>query len=208
MDEEAAFFGDTAPEKLKIPFILRQLICIGPWYLFKCVQFESNSTHVCNASRRISGSENCRSKTKGYLGDIKYVPENEESNCLAMRHCCFSWCPPLCCRQKSVVSLDGGLYEHYTKFRTCMEDTLAELLGEKSPTTLSSSFPMMAPVLEQHSWQPLTRNTPRPMNLKDGLTKYIKESNCCDFVYFQLLQTNCYLHLPILSYAHSECIIG
>ena len=31
--------------------------------------------------------------------------------------------------QKSAVALDGGLYEHYTKFRTCMEDTLGELLG-------------------------------------------------------------------------------
>lgn len=34
-------------------------------------------------------------------------------------------------KQKSVVSLDGGLYEHYTKFRTSMESTLAELLGEE-----------------------------------------------------------------------------
>ena len=34
-------------------------------------------------------------------------------------------------KQKSVVALDGGLYEHYTKFRTCMESTLKELLGEE-----------------------------------------------------------------------------
>lgn len=33
-------------------------------------------------------------------------------------------------KQKSVVALDGGLYEHYTKFRTTMEDTLKELLGD------------------------------------------------------------------------------
>lgn len=32
---------------------------------------------------------------------------------------------------KSVVALDGGLYEHYTKFRTCMENTLTELLGDE-----------------------------------------------------------------------------
>lgn len=34
-------------------------------------------------------------------------------------------------KQKSVVSLDGGLYEHYTKFRTTMESTLKELLGDE-----------------------------------------------------------------------------
>lgn len=34
-------------------------------------------------------------------------------------------------KQKSVVALDGGLYEHYTKFRTTMENTLKELLGDE-----------------------------------------------------------------------------
>ncbi|XWS26772.1 hypothetical protein CRYUN_Cryun26dG0058900 [Craigia yunnanensis] len=34
-------------------------------------------------------------------------------------------------KQKLVVALDGGLFEHYTKFRTCMENTLGELLGEE-----------------------------------------------------------------------------
>lgn len=33
-------------------------------------------------------------------------------------------------KQKSVVALDGGLFEHYTKFRTAMESTLNELLGD------------------------------------------------------------------------------
>lgn len=34
-------------------------------------------------------------------------------------------------KQKSVVALDGGLYEHYTEFRTSMESTLKELLGDE-----------------------------------------------------------------------------
>ena len=34
-------------------------------------------------------------------------------------------------KQKSAVALDGGLYEHYTKFRTTMENTLKELLGDE-----------------------------------------------------------------------------
>lgn len=33
--------------------------------------------------------------------------------------------------QKSEIALDGGLFEHYTKFRTSMESTLKELLVEE-----------------------------------------------------------------------------
>lgn len=33
-------------------------------------------------------------------------------------------------KQKSVVAMDGGLFEHYTKFRNCMYSTLQELLGD------------------------------------------------------------------------------
>ena len=35
-------------------------------------------------------------------------------------------------KQKSVIALDGGLFEHYTKFRTCLESTLKELLGAEA----------------------------------------------------------------------------
>ncbi|KAE9448713.1 hypothetical protein C3L33_19400, partial [Rhododendron williamsianum] len=35
-------------------------------------------------------------------------------------------------KQSSVIALDGGLYEHYTKFRTALESTIKELLGEAS----------------------------------------------------------------------------
>ena len=32
--------------------------------------------------------------------------------------------------QKNVIAMDGGLYEHYTEYRECLENTLKELLGE------------------------------------------------------------------------------
>lgn len=38
--------------------------------------------------------------------------------------------------QRSVIALDGGLYEHYTKFSTCMETTLKELLGEETADSI------------------------------------------------------------------------
>lgn len=39
-------------------------------------------------------------------------------------------------KQKSVIALDGGLFEHYTKFRSCMESTLKELLGDEVAKTI------------------------------------------------------------------------
>lgn len=33
--------------------------------------------------------------------------------------------------QKTVIAMDGGLYEHYTAFSKCLEDTLEELLGKE-----------------------------------------------------------------------------
>jgi len=34
--------------------------------------------------------------------------------------------------QRSVIAIDGGLFEHYTKFRQCLETTLGELLGDEA----------------------------------------------------------------------------
>lgn len=39
-------------------------------------------------------------------------------------------------KQKMVVAMDGGLFEHYTKFSVCMEKALKELLGEEVSKTL------------------------------------------------------------------------
>lgn len=38
--------------------------------------------------------------------------------------------------KKTVVALDGGLYEHYTEYSKCMENTLRELLGEEVAETI------------------------------------------------------------------------
>lgn len=39
-------------------------------------------------------------------------------------------------KQKSVIALDGGLFEHYTKFRSCLESTMEELLGDEAANNL------------------------------------------------------------------------
>ena len=37
---------------------------------------------------------------------------------------------------RTVIALDGGLYEHYKKFSSCLEATLADLLGEEASSSL------------------------------------------------------------------------
>lgn len=38
--------------------------------------------------------------------------------------------------QKSVIAMDGGLFEHYTQFSECMESSLKELLGDEASGTI------------------------------------------------------------------------
>jgi len=39
--------------------------------------------------------------------------------------------------QRSVIAIDGGLFEHYTRFRECLESTLGELLGEEASKSVA-----------------------------------------------------------------------
>lgn len=38
--------------------------------------------------------------------------------------------------EKIVVAMDGGLYEHYTEYSKCLENTLVELLGVEMSTSI------------------------------------------------------------------------
>ncbi|KAK3016469.1 hypothetical protein RJ639_007718 [Escallonia herrerae] len=132
MAEEAAFFGDTVPPKLKIPFVLRtphmsamhhdtssDLKVVGT--KLKDILEISNTSlktrkvvvEVCD----IVATRGARLSAAGILGILKKLGRDtvkEGDN------------------QRSVIALDGGLFEHYTKFRECMESTLKELLGDAS----------------------------------------------------------------------------
>ena len=39
-------------------------------------------------------------------------------------------------KRRTVVAVDGGLFEHYKKFSACVEATLADLLGEAAPSVV------------------------------------------------------------------------
>ncbi|XP_057967363.1 hexokinase-1-like [Malania oleifera] len=130
MAEDAALFGDTVPPKLKIPFILRtphmsamhhdtspDLRVVGS--KLKDILEISNTSlktrkvvvELCD----VVASRGARLSAAGIYGILKKlgrdtVKEGE--------------------KQKSVIALDGGLFEHYSKFSTGMESSLREMLGE------------------------------------------------------------------------------
>ncbi|XP_043704147.1 hexokinase-1-like [Telopea speciosissima] len=131
MAEEAAFFGDTVPEKLKIPFILRtpemsamhhdkssDLRVVGN--KLKDILGISNTSlktrkvivELCN----IVSTRGARLSAAGILGILKKlgrdtVKEGE--------------------KQRTVIALDGGLFEHYKEFNHCLQATLKELVGKE-----------------------------------------------------------------------------
>ncbi|KAI3447041.1 hypothetical protein Pfo_003706 [Paulownia fortunei] len=130
MAEEASFFGDNIPPKLKIPFILRtpdmsamhhdtssDLKVVGS-KLKDILEIKNSSlkmrkmiVELCD----IVASRGARLAAAGILGILKKLGRDtlKEGE-----------------KQRSVIALDGGLFEHYSEFRNCMNSTLKELLGE------------------------------------------------------------------------------
>ncbi|KAJ0254186.1 Hexokinase-1 [Hirschfeldia incana] len=132
MAEEAAFFGDSVPPKLRIPFIIR----------------------TPNMSAMHSDTSPDLKVVGSKLKDILEVPTTS----LKMRKVVISLCDIIASRgarlsaagiygilkklgrdapkdgetQKSVIAMDGGLFEHYTQFSECMESSLKELLGDEA----------------------------------------------------------------------------
>ncbi|KAJ0030015.1 hypothetical protein Pint_13282 [Pistacia integerrima] len=102
MAEEAAFFGDTVPPKLKIPFILR-------------TPDMSAMHHDTSSDLRVVGK-----KFKGYIRGIVGILKKLGRDTVKDGE-----------KQRSVIALDGGLYEHYMKFSACMKSTVKEMLGEE-----------------------------------------------------------------------------
>ncbi|KAG5041631.1 hypothetical protein JHK82_013733 [Glycine max] len=136
MAEEADFFGDTVPPKLKVPFILRtpdmsamhhdtssDLKVVGN--KLKDILEISNTSlkmrkivvELCD----IVATRGARLAAAGILGILKKIGRDTVK---------------VGEKQKSVIALDGGLFEHYTKFRECLEGTLKELLGDEAAETI------------------------------------------------------------------------
>ncbi|OAY27223.1 hexokinase-1 [Manihot esculenta] len=131
MAQEAAFFGDVVPPKLEIPFILRtphmsamhhdtssDLKVVGS-KLKDILEISNTSLKMRKAIVElcdIVATRGARLSAAGIMGILKKLGRDTVKDGE---------------KQKSVIALDGGLFEHYTKFRSSMESTLKELLGEE-----------------------------------------------------------------------------
>ncbi|KAL9304422.1 hypothetical protein ACSQ67_021685 [Phaseolus vulgaris] len=130
MAEEALLFGDDVPPKLKDPFILRtpdmsamhhdssaDLTVVGS--KLKNVFGISDTSlevrkvvvEICN----IVATRGARLSAAGILGILKKLGKDTISDGKG---------------EKNVIAMDGGLYEHYTEYSKCLENTVKELVGD------------------------------------------------------------------------------
>ncbi|XP_004513053.1 hexokinase-1-like [Cicer arietinum] len=134
--EQADFFGDNVPPKLRIPFILRT-----PDMSAMHHDTSSDLKVVENKLRAIFEIHNTSLKRRKIVVELCDIVSVRGARLAAAG--IFGILKKLGRdtvkageKQKSVIALDGGLFEHYTKFRSCMESTLKELLGDEVAKTI------------------------------------------------------------------------
>ncbi|XP_074312495.1 hexokinase-1-like [Silene latifolia] len=131
MAEEASFFGNNIPPKLLTPFILRtpdmsamhhdsspDLRVVGSKIktILEIPDLSLKKRKVIHKLCVIVATRGARLAAAGIFGILKKAGRDTLANCE---------------NQRTVVAIDGGLYEHYTEFRECLEDTLRELVGDR-----------------------------------------------------------------------------
>ncbi|KAL2534107.1 Hexokinase-1 [Abeliophyllum distichum] len=136
MAEEAAFFGDEVPPKLKIPFILRT-----PEMSAMHHDTSSDLRVVGNKLKDILEISNTSPKTRRVVVELCNIVATRGARLAAAgllgvlkkmgRDTLREGGP-----QKTVIAMDGGLYEHYTEYSKCLENTLRELLGEEAASSI------------------------------------------------------------------------
>ncbi|XP_071717386.1 hexokinase-2-like [Rutidosis leptorrhynchoides] len=132
MAVESEFFGETVPSKLEKPFILRtpdmsamhhdctadlRVVAVKLKDILEISNTSLKMRKVIVTLCEIVATRGARLSAAGILGILKKIGRDTikgEEN------------------QKSIIAMDGGLFEHYTKFREAMQCGLNELLGEAS----------------------------------------------------------------------------
>ncbi|WVZ24456.1 hypothetical protein V8G54_003000 [Vigna mungo] len=140
MAEEALLFGENVTPKLKDPFIFRynvrtpdmsamhhdssaDLNVVGS-KLKNIFEISDSSLEVrkvvveiCN----IVATRGARLAAAGILGILKKMGKDSMSDVKG---------------EKNVIAMDGGLYEHYTEYSKCLENTLKGLVGEDASESI------------------------------------------------------------------------
>lgn len=135
MAEEAAFFGDEVPPKLKTPFVLRtpdmsamhhdtsadlRVVSNKLKDIFEVSNTPLKTRRVVVGLCNIIATRGARLAAAGILGVLKKMGKDTSTGV-----------------EKTVIAMDGGLYEHYTEYRKCLENTVIELLGENSSSSIA-----------------------------------------------------------------------
>ncbi|CAD5165585.1 unnamed protein product [Musa acuminata subsp. malaccensis] len=135
LSKEASFFGDSVPPKLEVPFILRTPVM-------------SAMHHDTSADLKVVGKK---------LNEVLGIPDTS----LKTRKVVIQICDIIAKRGarlaaagivgilkkigrdnavkdggRTVIAMDGGLYEHYTIFSECLQCTLKEMLGEEASSSV------------------------------------------------------------------------
>ncbi|PWZ08269.1 Hexokinase-5 [Zea mays] len=135
---EASLFGDVVPPKLELPFILRtpdmsamhhdsshDLKTLGA-KLKDIVGVADTSLEVRYITRHICdlvAERAARLAAAGVYSILKKIGRDKVPSGGGKM-------------PRTVVALDGGLYEHYKKFSSCVEATLTDLLGEEASSSV------------------------------------------------------------------------
>ncbi|MBA0876740.1 hypothetical protein Goshw_010574 [Gossypium schwendimanii] len=131
-----AFFGDIVPPKLKEPFILGTPVMSAMHHdtspdLKVVANNLKDILEISNTSLKmrkvivqlcdIVATRGARLSAAGLLGILKKMGRDtiKEGE-----------------KQKTVIAMDGGLYEHYEEYRNSLENCLKELLGEEVSKTI------------------------------------------------------------------------
>ncbi|URE28685.1 glucose homeostasis [Musa troglodytarum] len=133
--KEASFFGDSVPPKLEVPFILRTPVMSAMHHDtspdLKVVGTKLNEVlgipdtslktrkvviQVCD----IVAKRGARLAAAGIVGVLKKIGHDN-----AVKD-----------GGRTVIAMDGGLYEHYTIFSECLQCTLKEMLGDEASSSV------------------------------------------------------------------------
>ncbi|KAJ0971417.1 hypothetical protein J5N97_019376 [Dioscorea zingiberensis] len=135
--EEAALFGDVVPPKLKEPFILRT-----PNMSAMHHDKSSDLRLVGSKLKEILGIQNTTLKTRKLIVNLCDIIAKRGARLAAagivgiLKKQGRDTLHDGSSKPRTVIAMDGGLFEHYTIFSKCLESTLTELLGEEVAATL------------------------------------------------------------------------
>ncbi|XP_072966760.1 hexokinase-2-like [Typha angustifolia] len=136
--KEASLFGDDVPPKLEVPFILRT-----PDMSAMHHDTSSDLKVVGSKLKEILGITNTSLKMRKLVIEICDIVAKRAANLAAAgiygilkklgRDTVASDSVD---KQRAVIAMDGGLYEHYTIFSKCVETTLKDMLGEEASASV------------------------------------------------------------------------